>query len=169
MDSRRTRGQITAIACAVAVTFPGLFLRVSGAHGTAWVQAIVFGLAVVGRRSLAWAAEALQLDVSQGLALAVLALIAVLPEYAVDFAFTCEGGTRPREVRAARAGEHDGRQPSADRRRLVDGGAPGGVADHAASLADDGYEGEIDDRRARSSRPHSIEIALPRRWRRSTR
>ena len=49
---------------------------------------IVFGLAILGSAFLlAWAAEALQLDVSQGLALTVLALIAVLPEYAVDFTF----------------------------------------------------------------------------------
>jgi|GEM_PF-3066644 len=33
------------------------------------------------------AAAALKLDVSRGLAIGVLALIAVLPEYAVDFTF----------------------------------------------------------------------------------
>jgi cation:H+ antiporter len=44
---------------------------------------------------LAWGAEALQLDVSQGLAIAVLALIAVLPEYAVDFTFALKAGQDP--------------------------------------------------------------------------
>ena len=44
---------------------------------------------------LAWAAEVLQLDISPGLALAVLALIAVLPEYAVDFVFTWKAGQGP--------------------------------------------------------------------------
>ena len=44
---------------------------------------------------LAWAAEVLQLDISQGLALTVLALIAVLPEYAVDFAFAYKAGKDP--------------------------------------------------------------------------
>jgi cation:H+ antiporter len=42
---------------------------------------------------LAWAAEAAQVDISAGLAVAVLAVIAVLPEYAVDFVFTWRGGT----------------------------------------------------------------------------
>ena len=36
---------------------------------------------------LAWAAEALQVDIAKGLAMAVLAFIAVLPEYAVDLYF----------------------------------------------------------------------------------
>ena len=57
------------------------------------VQAFVFGLGIVGSAFiLSWAAEAAQLDVSAGLAIAVLALIAVLPEYAVDFVFAWQGG-----------------------------------------------------------------------------
>ena len=65
----------------------------------------MFGLAVVGAAFLlAWAAEVLQLDVSQGLALAVLALIAVLPEYAVDFVVHLEGRRRtPRSTRRSRS------------------------------------------------------------------
>ena len=46
---------------------------------------------------LAWGAEALQLDVSRGLALAVLALIAVLPEYVVDFTFASKAGSDPQK------------------------------------------------------------------------
>ena len=41
---------------------------------------------------LAWAAEAAQIDVSGGLAIAVLALIAVLPEYAVDLYYAYTAG-----------------------------------------------------------------------------
>src|SRR5262249_5813504 len=41
---------------------------------------------------LSWAAEVAQLDISAGLAIAGLALITVLPEYAVDFVFAWEGG-----------------------------------------------------------------------------
>ncbi|HEV8372201.1 MAG TPA: sodium:proton exchanger, partial [Actinomycetota bacterium] len=52
------------------------------------IQALLYGLAVVGAAFvLAWAAEAAQLDVSASLAIGVLALIAVLPEYAVGFVF----------------------------------------------------------------------------------
>lgn len=52
------------------------------------LRALLFGVAIVGAAFLiSWAAEVAQLDVSQGLALAVLALIAILPEYLVDASF----------------------------------------------------------------------------------
>ena len=54
---------------------------------------MIFGLAIVGAAfAISWAAETAQLDISAGLAIAILALIAVLPEYAVDFVFTADGG-----------------------------------------------------------------------------
>jgi cation:H+ antiporter len=50
-------------------------------------------VAVIGAAFvLAWAAEAAQLDISASLAIGVLALIAVLPEYAVGFVFAWKGG-----------------------------------------------------------------------------
>jgi cation:H+ antiporter len=53
----------------------------------------VFGLAVVGAAFvLSWAAELAALEISAGLAISVLALVAVLPEYAVDFVFAWRGG-----------------------------------------------------------------------------
>ena len=71
-------------------------LRLGGGHPHEILGALVFGVAVVGAAFLlAWGAEALELDVSRGLALAVLALIAVLPEYAVDFTFAWKAGTDP--------------------------------------------------------------------------
>ncbi len=86
------------IAGAAAITLPGVVLRLSGSHPPEWLAAVLFGVAIVGAAFvLAWAAEAVQLDVSQGLALALLALIAVLPEYAVDFVFTWKAGEDPDE------------------------------------------------------------------------
>jgi cation:H+ antiporter len=88
--------QLLAIVLATCLTLPALGLRISGTHPESWIAALIFGLAVVGAAFLlAWSAEVLQLDVSAGLALAVLALIAVLPEYAVDFVFTAKAGTDP--------------------------------------------------------------------------
>ncbi len=88
--------QLLAIVMATGLTLPALGLRITGTHPQSWVAASIFGLAVVGAAFLlAWSAEVLQLDVSAGLALAVLALIAVLPEYAVDFVFTAKAGTDP--------------------------------------------------------------------------
>jgi cation:H+ antiporter len=57
------------------------------------MAAVLFGLAIVGSAFLlSWAAEVAQLDISAGLAIAVLAFIAVLPEYAVDLVFARKGG-----------------------------------------------------------------------------
>ncbi|RCW46012.1 cation:H+ antiporter [Halopolyspora algeriensis] len=57
------------------------------------LAALVYGIAIVGGAFiLSWAAEAAQVDINAGLALALLALLAVLPEYAVDFVFTWRCG-----------------------------------------------------------------------------
>jgi cation:H+ antiporter len=78
---------------AVAAMVPGAAVSLGGVHLTPPLAAAVFGIAIVGAAFLlAWAAEAAQVDVSAGLAVAILALIAVLPEYAVDFVFTWRGG-----------------------------------------------------------------------------
>jgi cation:H+ antiporter len=81
------------ILLAVAATVPGLVLRIADIHTENWLDAVMFGLGIVGAAFiLSWAAEAAQLDISAGLAIAVLAFIAVLPEYAVDFVLAFKGG-----------------------------------------------------------------------------
>jgi cation:H+ antiporter len=81
---------------AILAVLPGVALRVLGLHPEPLVAAICYGVAVVGAAfMLAWGAEVIQLDISAGLALALLALIAVLPEYAVDFVFTWKAGKDP--------------------------------------------------------------------------
>ena len=84
---------------AVLVALPGTYL--GGAYHLglthpelpAPLAASVYGIAIVAAAFvLSWAAEAAQVDVSAGLALAVLALLAVLPEYAVDFVFSLKAG-----------------------------------------------------------------------------
>lgn len=85
--------QRLALALAVAVTVPGIVLRLSDAHLSEPLLALLFGLAIVGAAFLlSWAAEVAQLDISAGLAIALLAFIAVLPEYAVDLVFAIKGG-----------------------------------------------------------------------------
>jgi len=94
--SGHPRRQLIPILGASALTMPAILTRLSGAAPPEWLAAVVFGLGVVGAAFLlAWGAEALQLDISQGLALALLALIAVLPEYAVDFTFALKAGEDP--------------------------------------------------------------------------
>lgn len=81
------------MAVALGVTVPGILIRLTGAHPDPILAAALYGIAIVGAAFiLSWAAEVIQLDVGAGLALALLALIAVLPEYAVDFVFTSKAG-----------------------------------------------------------------------------
>ncbi|MBX6343240.1 MAG: sodium:calcium antiporter, partial [Thermomicrobiaceae bacterium] len=73
---------------AIAITLPGVALEAGLYHLSDPLAALVLGAAIVGAAFLlSWAAEVIQLDVSQGLALALLALIAILPEYVVDATF----------------------------------------------------------------------------------
>ncbi|MGH2557131.1 MAG: sodium:proton exchanger [Actinomycetota bacterium] len=81
------------IGLAIGATLPGLLIRFIRPDLAHLVEALVFGFAIVGAAFiLSWAAEVAQLDISAGLAIAVLAFIAVLPEYAVDMVFAFKGG-----------------------------------------------------------------------------
>ncbi|MDQ4099910.1 MAG: sodium:calcium antiporter [Chloroflexota bacterium] len=76
------------VVMAIIVGVPGLAVRLGLFDVSDPVRALLFGVAIVGAAFLlSWAAEVIQLDVSQGLALALLALIAILPEYVVDASF----------------------------------------------------------------------------------
>ncbi len=100
-DARRRR-QYTYVATSCAVTEPGVVLSRIHADLPDPVLALIFGLAIVGAAFLlSWAAEVAQLDISDGLAIAVLAFIAVLPEYAVDLVFALNGGEAYKEFGAA--------------------------------------------------------------------
>jgi cation:H+ antiporter len=88
----------------LALTLPALVLRFSGASPSPLVALVLFGMAVVAASFvLAWAAEAAQVDISGGLAIAILAVIAVLPEYAVDLYFAYTAGSNPEYVAYAAA------------------------------------------------------------------
>jgi cation:H+ antiporter len=91
-DATRRR-QYTFLVAAGAVTVPGVVLSRAHTDLPDPALALIFGLAIVGAAFLlSWAAEVAQLDISAGLAIAVLAFIAVLPEYAVDLVFALQGG-----------------------------------------------------------------------------
>jgi cation:H+ antiporter len=77
-----------AIVAAAAATVPGVLTTIGVLDGSDPLRALIYGVAIIGAAFLlSWAAEAVQLDFSQGLALALLALIAILPEYVVDATF----------------------------------------------------------------------------------
>jgi cation:H+ antiporter len=84
------------VAIAVFSTLPGLTLRLGLYHVSPAAEAVIYGVAIVGAAfMLSWAAEVFQLDVSQGLALALLALIAIMPEYVVDATFAWKAAHDP--------------------------------------------------------------------------
>ena len=92
------------LAAAALVTAPGLVLRLAHPHVPHVAAAVLFGAAIVGAAFvLSWAAEVAQLDISAGLAIAVLAFIAVLPEYAVDLYFAWSAGHVPQNAHYAAA------------------------------------------------------------------
>jgi cation:H+ antiporter len=81
-------------ACLVALVGPAV--RLTGLHLPPVAGVLVFGLCVVGAAAvLAWATEVAQVDVSRALAYTVLALVAVLPEYAVDMYFAYTAAHNP--------------------------------------------------------------------------
>ncbi len=85
---------------------PGVFLEIAalttGYHANPIFAAILFGLTIIGGAFLlSWAAEVMQLDVSAGLALAVLALIAILPEYVVGATFAWSAPGNPDDAELA--------------------------------------------------------------------
>ncbi len=95
---------------ALAAGLPALLLRLAGARpdeasGTiAWsggqlsapMASLVFGIGVLaGAFVVSWAAELMQFDVSRNLATAMVALLAVLPEYTVDIYLAWTAATVP--------------------------------------------------------------------------
>lgn len=90
------------VAIAIGATLPGLTLRLGLYHAAPAAEAVIYGIAIVGAAfMLSWAAEVFQLDVSQGLALAMLALIAILPEYIVDATFAWKAAQDPTQASLA--------------------------------------------------------------------
>jgi cation:H+ antiporter len=76
------------LAWPVLALAPGMTLSLGNFGASDPLQALLFGGTIIGAAFLiSWAAEAAQKDFSQSLALALLALIAVLPEYTVDATF----------------------------------------------------------------------------------
>src|SRR5262249_4737785 len=71
-------------------------VRLGGLHPGPAPEIAIFGLAILGAAFLlSWGTEVAQVDVPRGLALAALAFIAVLPEYAVDLFFSFRAGQQP--------------------------------------------------------------------------
>jgi cation:H+ antiporter len=107
------------IAATVVTTVPALYMRWYHIQLDPRLDSMIFGLGILGAAFLlSWGAEVAQMDMSRGLALAILALIAVLPEYAVDLYFAWAAAHDPQYAHYATA------NMTGANRLLVGGGWP---------------------------------------------
>lgn len=90
------RELVVPVAVAILAVVPALFLRLTE-HSTGVLgDAALFGLAILAAGFLlSWGAEAAEKYIATGFVLAVVALITVLPEYAVDFYYAYRAGQDP--------------------------------------------------------------------------
>jgi cation:H+ antiporter len=99
-----SRTLIRSFAIVAVFICPALVLRILAIQPSPILGLLAYGAAVVAASFvLAWAAEAAQIDVSGSLAVAVLAVIAVLPEYAVDLYYAYTAGHVPAYTQYAAA------------------------------------------------------------------
>jgi cation:H+ antiporter len=92
------------LALTFAVALPAVALRLAGVHLPPTLAILIFGAGVVTTAViLSWAAEAAQVDISSAAAIAILAVVAVLPEYAVDLYFAYTAGSHPEYTQFAAA------------------------------------------------------------------
>ena len=92
------------IGSSALLCFQWIVIHLSGGHPPPHWMALSSGVAIFGAAfMLSWAAELAQKDIPQALAIALLALIAVLPEYAVDMYFAWQAGKDPKYTAFAMA------------------------------------------------------------------
>lgn len=85
-----------SVAFAIAATLTGVVVRLGGLHPPSIIATVIFFFALLGAGFLlSWGLESAEKFVAKGLAIAVLALITVLPEYAVDIYYSFQAGRHP--------------------------------------------------------------------------
>ena len=84
------------IAVALLAMVPALTFRAAGVRPDPLFAAAIFGIAILAAGfMLSWGAETAEGQISAGLILAVVAMITVLPEYAVDIYYAWRAGQAP--------------------------------------------------------------------------
>ncbi len=92
------------LIAAILLPLQWISIRLFDVHLLPQWEVVGAGLAIFGAAFLlSWAAEVAQVDIPQALALAFLALVAVLPEYAVDIYFAWSAGKDPTYIAYATA------------------------------------------------------------------
>lgn len=89
---KKWAGLITAVLSAC----PWFYLLLSGQAFPPVGEALATGMAIIGSAFLlSWVAEVAQLEIPKSLAVALVAIVAVLPEYAVDMYLAGKAGRDP--------------------------------------------------------------------------
>jgi cation:H+ antiporter len=89
-------GTLAAVALAVLSAVPAVLIRFGIVDAPVEIATLCYGVAIVGASfAMAWGAEAAEHDIPRALALTVVALLAVFPEYAVDIVFAFKAGQDP--------------------------------------------------------------------------
>lgn len=102
--SRSLGRLVITLGIVALVVAQGVALRLSGIEPAPIVGILMYGLAIVAAAfALAWAGEAAEVDISGGLAVGLLAIIAILPEYAIDLYFAFTAGSDPGQAQYAAA------------------------------------------------------------------
>ena len=84
---------LVLVAAAVLAAVPALALRLMGAKVGPIGETAAYGVAILSAGFLlSWGAEAAERHVSRGLIIAAVALVTVLPEYAVDLYYAFQAG-----------------------------------------------------------------------------
>ena len=94
MTTNASNGKLwVSMALLVGVGIPGVVIRFAGLHLDPALTALIFGVGIIGGAFLlSWAAEVAQMDVSASFAIAILALVAVMPEYMVEAVLAWDAG-----------------------------------------------------------------------------
>ncbi len=92
----KTRTNVIALGVVVLAGVPPALVRIGIWPAPIGLATLVFGLGIVSAAfAMSWGAEAAERDIPRALALIVVALLAVLPEYAVDIVFAWKAGQKP--------------------------------------------------------------------------
>ena len=93
MRSIQGRRQWATLAFVLALGLPGAWLALSQVAVSPVIAVAVYGAGILaGAFLFSWAAEVAELDISASLAIAILALLTVLPEYAIEAVLAWDAG-----------------------------------------------------------------------------
>ena len=103
MTTNASNGKLwVSMILLAGVGIPGVIIRFGGLHLDPALEALIFGVGIIGAAFLlSWAAEVAQMDLSASFAIAILALIAVMPEYMVEAVLAWDAGESYRQLAVA--------------------------------------------------------------------